>query len=137
MQAIGAFVQRDVRYVAIELGIGGWQPHAAAETFSHRYGDCKDKATLTSSMLREIGIESFYLDINVWRGAVSPQTPPQPFWFNHEILGVRLPDEMKDASLVSVYTDPKLGRILIFDPTDDLTRLVNCAGRCKRIMGFW
>lgn len=121
MQAIGAFVQRDVRYVAIELGIGGWQPHAAAETFSHRYGDCKDKATLTSSMLREIGIESFYLDINVWRGAVSPQTPPQPFWFNHEILGVRLPDDMKDASLVSVYTDPKLGRILIFDPTDDLT----------------
>ncbi len=29
MQAIAGFVQHDIRYVAIELGIGGWQPHAA------------------------------------------------------------------------------------------------------------
>jgi uncharacterized protein DUF3857/transglutaminase superfamily protein len=58
MRAIAQFVQHDVRYVAIELGIGGWQPHYAADVFTHRYGDCKDKATLMRSMLREIGIDS-------------------------------------------------------------------------------
>src|SRR5215471_6373282 len=42
MQAIANFAQHDIRYVAIELGIGGWQPHAAPEVFTHRYGDCKD-----------------------------------------------------------------------------------------------
>src|SRR5690242_13929813 len=46
MQALAKFVQSEIRYVAIELGIGGWQPHAAPDVFSHRYGDCKDKATL-------------------------------------------------------------------------------------------
>ena len=59
MQTLAAFVQRDVRYVGIELGIGGYQPHPAAEVFAHRYGDCKDKATLLRSMLREIGVDSY------------------------------------------------------------------------------
>ena len=59
MKALARFVQHDIRYVAIELGIGGFQPHPAAEVFAHHYGDCKDKATLLSSMLRQIGIESF------------------------------------------------------------------------------
>jgi hypothetical protein len=61
MQALARFLQRDIRYVAIELGIGGYQPHPAPEVFVHRYGDCKDKATLLSSMLREIGVESYYI----------------------------------------------------------------------------
>ncbi|MGA3106369.1 MAG: DUF3857 domain-containing protein [Terriglobales bacterium] len=36
MQAIATFVQHDIRYVEISLGIGGWQPHAAPDVFSHR-----------------------------------------------------------------------------------------------------
>jgi len=39
MKTLGEFAQRDIRYVAIELGIGGWQPHSAAEVFTHHYGD--------------------------------------------------------------------------------------------------
>jgi hypothetical protein len=64
MRALAQFVQRDIRYVAIELGIGGWQPHPATEVFAHRYGDCKDKATLMATMLREIGIDSYHVSIN-------------------------------------------------------------------------
>ena len=121
MRALADFVQRDIRYVAIELGIGGWQPHPAREIYDHHYGDCKDKATLMGSMLKEIGVESFYISINTTRGAVTAQTPPHPFWFDHEIIGVRLPDDVKDETLVAVYQHPKLGRILIFDPTDEMT----------------
>jgi hypothetical protein len=121
MQAIAAFVQKDIRYVAIELGIGGWQPHPARDIYSHRYGDCKDKATLMSAMLKEIGVESYYLDINARRGGVTPTTPPQMYWFNHEILGIRLPDSVSDSSLMAIYNHPKLGRILIFDPTSEVT----------------
>jgi transglutaminase-like putative cysteine protease len=73
MRAIAQFVQRDIRYVAIELGIGGWQAHPAADIFTHKYGDCKDKVTLMSSMLSEIGIESYYVSINTRRGAVTPK----------------------------------------------------------------
>jgi uncharacterized protein DUF3857/transglutaminase superfamily protein len=121
MQALARFVQTDIRYVAIELGIGGLQPHPAPEIFSHRYGDCKDKATLLSSMLHEIGVESFYISINTVRGGATPDRPPTEEWFNHEILAIRLPDDVKDPSLVAIFDHPKLGRLLIFDPTDEWT----------------
>jgi predicted transglutaminase-like cysteine proteinase len=121
MQAIAQFVQHDIRYVAIELGIGGWQPHPASEVFSHRYGDCKDKATLTRSMLHEIGIESFQVVINSNRGVVTRGTPANNFGFNHAILAVRLPENFSDPALVATIQHPKLGRLLYFDPTDDIT----------------
>lgn len=121
MQAIAKFVQHDIRYVAIELGIGGWQPHPAPEVFAHHYGDCKDKATLTRSMLNEIGIESFSVVINSRRGVVTQQTPATNFGFNHAIVAIKLPDGMVDPSLVAVLQHPKLGRLLYFDPTDDIT----------------
>ncbi len=117
MQAIAAFVQKEIRYVAIELGIGGIQPHLARDIYANKYGDCKDKATLMSAMLKEIGVDSYYVDINTERGGVAPTTPPLLFWFNHVILGIRLPDNVNDTSLIAIYNHPKLGRILIFDPT--------------------
>jgi hypothetical protein len=121
MRAIARFVQHDIRYVAIELGIGGWQPHPASEVFSHRYGDCKDKATLMRSMLHEIGVESFHVAINADRGVVTGDTPAENFGFNHAIVAIRLPDGLNDPSLVAVLQHPKLGRLLYFDPTDEVT----------------
>src|SRR5271166_1472951 len=61
VRALTGFLQSDVRYVGIEIGIGGFQPHPASDIFRSRYGDCKDKATLLSSMLKEAGIDSDYL----------------------------------------------------------------------------
>ena len=39
IRALARFAQRDVRYVAIEIGIGGYQPHAAGDVLRNRYGD--------------------------------------------------------------------------------------------------
>jgi uncharacterized protein DUF3857/transglutaminase superfamily protein len=119
MQAIAGFVQHDIRYVAIKLGIGGWQPHAAPDVFSHRYGDCKDKATLMRTMLRESGVDSYHVVINTQRGSVTRETPAHN-GFNHVILAIKLPDDVKDPSLIAVMQHPRLGRILFFDPTNDL-----------------
>lgn len=121
MQAIASYVQHDIRYVAIELGIGGWQPHTAADIFTHHYGDCKDKATLTRSMLQEIGVESFHVVINTIRGSVTAETPAYSGGFNHVIVAIRLPDGLDDASLMATLRHPKLGRVLFFDPTDPIT----------------
>ena len=117
MQAIAQFMQRDVRYVEISLGIGGYQPHSAADVFQHRYGDCKDKVTLMSAMLKEAGIESYYVIINSERGSVAADTPAQLGAFDHVILAIKIPDEVNDASLIETVKDAKLGRILFFDPT--------------------
>lgn len=119
MQAIANFVQHDVRYVAIELGIGGLQPHPASDVFAHRYGDCKDKATLTRSMLHEIGVESFHVVINDKRGTITGDMPAHN-GFNHVITAIKLPEGLDDSSLIATLNHPKLGRLLFFDPTNEL-----------------
>jgi Domain of Unknown Function with PDB structure (DUF3857)/Transglutaminase-like superfamily len=120
MRALARFGQSDIRYVAVELGIGGWQPHPAADVFVHRFGDCKDKAALLSTMLREIGIDSYHVAIHTRRGIVGPEVPPRLGIFNHAILAIRLPEGLNDPTLIATVQRP-LGRLLIFDPTDDMT----------------
>jgi hypothetical protein len=135
MRAIAQFVQRDIRYVAIELGIGGFQPHPAADVFAHRYGDCKDKATLMRTMLHEIGVDSYHVAINHERGSVSGDTPAYQA-FDHVIAAIRLPDGVTDPSLVAVMEHPKLGKILFFDPTDEITPLGQLRGALQANYGL-
>jgi hypothetical protein len=127
VQALAAFVQADIRYVAIELGIGGLQPHSAADVYTRRYGDCKDKVTLLSAMLQEIGVDSYYLIVNTQRGAVTSSSPVS-LGFNHVILAIQLPQGIEDPTLLAQRSHPKLGRLLLFDPTDPFTPFGRIAG---------
>ncbi len=43
----------DIRYVAIEIGIGGWKPYKPELTKSRGFGDCKDMSTLLISELNQ------------------------------------------------------------------------------------
>lgn len=136
MKALAQFVQHDIRYVAIELGIGGFQPHAASDVFVHHYGDCKDKATLLSSMLSQVGVESFYVVINSERGSVTPQVPANVGAFNHVILAIKLPPNVTDPSLVATIQHPRLGALLYFDPTNELTPFGEIGGYLQANYGL-
>jgi hypothetical protein len=117
MRVLTEYMQKNIRYMAVEIGIGGFQPHPATEVFAHKFGDCKDKATLLSAMLHEIGIESYYMAIDDRRGVIHPDYPS--IYMNHMILAIRLPDGIDAASLYAVVNDPQLGNLLIFDPTNE------------------
>jgi transglutaminase-like putative cysteine protease len=118
MRAIARFTQRDVRYVAVEIGIGGFQPHAAGEVFSNRFGDCKDKANLLRTMLRENSVESYHVLVNTSRGVIDPKYPT--LGFNHVISAIHVTPEQAKV-LPAVIDHPKLGKLLLFDPTSTLT----------------
>ncbi len=119
IRRLADFVQKNVRYVAIELGIGGYEPHNAGDIFAHQYGDCKDKATLLSAMLKVIGIDSYYVVVNHERGMVTADTPAH-LAFDHVILAVSLPPGADDSKLLAVANHAALGRLLFFDPTDPM-----------------
>ena len=126
VRALALFLQSEVRYVAIEIGIGGYQPHPAGDIFRARYGDCKDKATLLSTMLHEVGIASDYVLIDTHRGDVTPAiSSPR---FNHAILAIEIPSSVDAARYRSVVTDKSGKRFLIFDPTDAYTPLGDLRG---------
>jgi hypothetical protein len=130
IQALAKFVQTDIRYVAIELGIGGHQPHPAADIFKNRYGDCKDNVTLLSTMLKEVGVDSYYVIINTERGAISSGTPPN-LKFNHVILAIALPADVDAAALPAHLSHPKWGQLLFFDPTDTFTPFGSLRGELQ------
>jgi hypothetical protein len=135
IQALAGFVQRDIRYVAIEIGVGGYQPHAARDILVDGYGDCKDKATLLSAMLQGVGVESYYVLINTNRGVVEPNFP-SALTFNHAILAIRLPADIPTESLYALHKDPKLGNLLFFDPTDSMTQLGYLPGPLQENYGL-
>ena len=58
------WVSTHIRYVAVELGNGGYVPHSAATVLALGYGDCKDHATLFSALLKAEGIPSVRVLIN-------------------------------------------------------------------------
>jgi len=136
MRALANFLQSDIRYVGIWLGIGAWQPQSVVDVFSHRYGDCKDKATLLSAMLHEIGVESYYVLINTERGMTTNEMPPEKS-FNHAILAIQLPKETKAAGILAVKQHPTMGPILFFDPTDQITPFGQLRGALQANFGLF
>jgi transglutaminase-like putative cysteine protease len=119
IRALAGFLQSEVRYVAIAIGIGGYQPHGAPDVFHSRYGDCKDKVTLLSAMLTDAGIGSEYVLVDTERGVVKPDVPST--LFNHAILAIELPADTPPTKYRSVVTTKAGKRYLIFDPTDEYT----------------
>lgn len=59
IRAVHRWVAQDIRYVAISLGLGGYQPRSPDEVVRTGFGDCKDKATLFVVALKKFGITAF------------------------------------------------------------------------------
>jgi len=119
IQAIAQYVQA-IHYVSIQIGIGGYKPHAAADVFAKQYGDCKDKANLMRAMLKSIHIDSYLVLVYSGDSTEVRQEWPSPAQFNHCIIAIKLADGADSGSVVNV---PGAGRLLIFDPTDEYTSM--------------
>ncbi len=119
VEPIAEFVQQQVRYFVIEMGIGGYQPHFAGDIFRNRYGDCKDKATLLSAMLSTVGVHSALMMVDHRRGVVDPDAPS--IVGDHMIAAIEIPAGYNSPKLRSVVTSNLGKRYLIFDPTWEKT----------------
>jgi hypothetical protein len=84
------YMQKNTRYISIQLGIGGWQPFDAKYVANKAYGDCKALTNYMYSLLKEAGIASSYTLIKAGRHAnkVMADFPSQQF--NHVILCIPL-----------------------------------------------
>lgn len=81
-----AYLQKNFRYVSIQLGIGGFKAFPSAYTEKNKYGDCKGLSSYMKACLDAVGIKSYVALINGGWGLtpVDPGFPRQSF--NHAIL---------------------------------------------------
>jgi hypothetical protein len=86
--ALAEFARRQVRYVAVEVGIGGYRPHTPQQVMERLWGDCKDKALLLVDLLQEAGIEAYPALAKLDPDGRVDRDFPSPFQFNHMIVAV-------------------------------------------------
>ena len=131
------FVAQDIRYRG--LGVGprtGYTPREAQETFTSRWGVCRDVSILLTSMLRESGIEAYPVLTN----AGDPVLDKIAYdGFNHAIVAVKqkggwlyvdptaknnnalLPgNEAEQNTLVATLEGERLSKIPAADPSVNL-----------------
>ena len=120
IRAIANYVQ-NIQYISIQTGLGrggGYRPHSSAEVLAKSYGDCKDKANLMRAMLKVVGIDAIPISIYSGDPNYVRASWPSPQQFNHCIIAVKVSDQTQGSTIIQ---HPTLGRLLIFDPTDEET----------------
>ncbi|HVC09755.1 MAG TPA: DUF3857 domain-containing protein [Elusimicrobiota bacterium] len=88
--AIYRYVQKDVRYIAVKMGVASnWGGYDANLTWRRRYGCCIDKALLLTTMLRVIDVRSTPVLLDTNYSAVHDFKVPD-IDFEHAITHVTL-----------------------------------------------
>ena len=88
IRKIYEYLQGRVRYVSIQVGIGGWQPIEASAVDRLAYGDCKALVNYMQAMLKVAGVNSFQCDVIAGESAASLIESFPSDMFNHVILCV-------------------------------------------------
>ena len=96
------WVQKNIKYVAFEDGMGGFVPREASSVFQKKYGDCKDMAFLIYSMLKYKNIDGFL----TWIG-----TRSIPYSFS------QVPTPLSDNHMIACYKKTD-GSYIFLDATD-------------------
>lgn len=82
------YLQKNTRYISIQLGIGGWQPFEAKYVAAKKYGDCKALSNYMYALLKEAGISSNYTVIRAGEDEDEIFDDFPSSQFNHAILCV-------------------------------------------------
>jgi len=126
------FVQNEVRYLGIEMGVRSHKPNLPDTVLQQRFGDCKDKSRLLVSLLQGMGIEAAPALVNTHSGKRLKDHLPTPAVFNHVIVVARIADKRywldptrtyQAGDLTSLY-QPNYNYALIISPNSkDLTAM--------------
>ena len=97
------YVQKNIRYLGIEIGEGSHRPNSPNKVFKQGFGDCKDKSLLLTKMLKEMDVTAYpALVATIEREHVKSYLP-SPTLFNHVITRVDL------SNGKSYWVDPTRG----------------------------
>jgi|GEM_PF-341404 len=126
------FVQDEIRYLGMEQGLGAYRPNQPLGVYERRFGDCKDKSLLLSTLLRDLGVEADPVLVNTMMKDHLDADAPTPIAFDHCIVRFRY--EGKDRFVDPTWSnqggdlkhmsDPPYGvGLVLADGVRDLAKL--------------
>lgn len=83
-------VQEEVRYFSVLLGDSSHRPVLPQQSWERRFGDCKDKALLLSTVLARLGIEAVPALVSTSRERGIGEGLPAASQFDHVIVRAQL-----------------------------------------------
>jgi hypothetical protein len=86
--SIHDWVVNHTRYVGLEFGIHGFLPYRVPLIVQRGFGDCKDKASLMYTMLREAGVDARLVLLRTRRNGGIKTAPASLAVFDHAITYV-------------------------------------------------
>lgn len=85
------WVQKNIKYIAFEYGLGGLIPRRPDEILKNRYGDCKDNSSLLHELTRQAGVNTYF----TWIG-----TDDIPYTYS------QVSSPVSDNHMIITYIDP-------------------------------
>lgn len=83
------WVQHNIKYIAYEDGLGGFKPRSPESVLHNRYGDCKDMALLTKTMMNAVNLECYVAWVGTRSKCYTYDNCPTPMVDNHMIAAYR------------------------------------------------
>ncbi|PHR94784.1 MAG: hypothetical protein COA80_12140 [Leeuwenhoekiella sp.] len=130
VRAVYQYLQDKVRYISVQVEIGGWKPMPAADVHRLSYGDCKALSNYMQSLLNAIGVKSYYTVLFGDPDKESLDTDVVAMQGNHVILGVQLGNEVKFLECTSQQTP--FGYMGTFTDDRDVLLLTPEGGKLAR-----
>lgn len=126
------FVQKNIRYLGMEVGAHSHKPYPVETVLQRRFGDCKDKALLLCALLHELGLEAYPALVDTDLRLTLSEWLPTALAFNHCVVQLRLDGRIywldatmsdQGGGLDQIYF-PDYGYALVVKPgADALTRI--------------
>ena len=124
------YLQKSMRYVSIQLGIGGYKPFAASFVDDKKYGDCKALSNYMRSLLNVVGIKAYCALIRAGENEEPADFGFPHNDFNHEILCIPFKNDTTwlectssktEFGILSSFTENRTALLI----TEDGGKLVN------------
>lgn len=124
-------VQREVRYLALSMGTGGLIPRSNEDIWTSRFGDCKDKSQLLTTILRSWQLDACPALVNSYRRGDVKTSDPNIYAFDHCIVRLNLDGvihyfdgtQLPQAGTLATATKLDFGFALPLMPNSDLEAL--------------
>lgn len=80
------YTQAKIRYTGIASGTHNYKPYSLDLVCQRRFGDCKDKSRVLSTLLRELGFEAYPALVETDYGKILDEMLPAPSVFDHAVV---------------------------------------------------